>query len=142
MRGGKRPRSGRPKGSPNRASGERQAAVAATGCTPLDVMLDNMRWADQEADRLLAKGLSPGAPTGSEALETIRAVLQLKERACEWARDAAPYVHPRLAAVAHRYTNADGTPIAPKVTIVIEGADRSAPKALEETGPGGSDVRH
>ena len=133
---------GRRKGTPNKATAERQAAVAATGCTPLDVMLDNMRWADQEAARLLAKVLSPGAPTGSEALETIRAVLQLKERACEWARDAAPYVHPRLAAVAHRYTNADGTPIAPKVTVVIERADRSAPKALEETGPGVSDVHH
>jgi hypothetical protein len=32
-------------------------------------MLDNMRWADQEAARLLAKVLSPGASTGSEALE-------------------------------------------------------------------------
>jgi hypothetical protein len=69
-------------------------------------------------------------------------VLQLKELACEWARDAAPYVHPRLAAVAHRYTNPDGSPIAPKVTIVIEGEGNAEPAALEEAGPGGSDIRH
>jgi hypothetical protein len=115
---------GRRKGTPNKATAERQAAVAATGRTPLDVMLNNMRWADQEADRLLA--------TGSEALETNRAVLQLKELACEWARDAAPYVHPRLAAIAHRHVNADGTPIALRVTIVFEGErEEPGPKLIE-----------
>jgi hypothetical protein len=31
---------------------ERQAAVAAAGRVPLDVMLENMRWADKEAAEL------------------------------------------------------------------------------------------
>jgi hypothetical protein len=35
------------------------------------------------------------------------------------ARAAAPYVHPTLAAVAHRHANADGTPIAPTVIVTI-----------------------
>jgi hypothetical protein len=134
---------GRRKGTPNKASVERQLRVAESGVTPLDVMLENMRWAHQEAAKILTKLLAPDAPTDStEVLETVKTVLRLRELACEWARDAAPFVHPRLAAVAHRHTNADGTPIAPKVTIVIEGEGNAEPAALEETGPGGSDVRH
>src|SRR5271165_2752159 len=134
---------GRRKGTPNRASSERQAIVAESGVTPLDVILENMRWADQEAAKIMAKLLSPDAPTDSiEVLQTVKTLLRLRELACEWAHMAAPYVHPRLAAVAHRHVNADGTPIAPKVTVVIEGAGNAEPAALEETGPGGSDVRH
>jgi hypothetical protein len=34
---------------------------------------------------------------------------------------AAPYVHPRLAAVAHRYTNPDGSPVGPRVNVFIHG---------------------
>jgi|SRR5690242_8112484 hypothetical protein len=56
--------------------------------TPLDVMLDNVRWADQEAAKILANLLSPEAPTDTtELLETL---LRLRERAAEWAKDAAP----------------------------------------------------
>lgn len=72
MRGGKREGAGRPAGAVNRASAERQAEVAASGITPLDYMLAIMR--DEAADE--AKRLDA-------------------------AKAAAPYVHPRLAAVEH-----------------------------------------
>jgi len=36
---------GRKKGTPNKATTERQAQVAATGKTPLEIMLENARWA-------------------------------------------------------------------------------------------------
>ena len=42
----------------------------------------------------------------------------------EWAHLAAPYVHPRLAAVAHRHTNADGRPAKPIVNVYIHGNPR------------------
>lgn len=71
-RGGKREGAGRPKGSVNKATAERQAEVAASGLTPLDYMLALMR--DEAADE--AKRLDA-------------------------AKAAAPYVHPRLAAVEH-----------------------------------------
>ena len=71
-RGGKREGAGRPKGSVNKATAERQAVVAASGLTPLDYMLALMR--DEGADE--AKRLDA-------------------------AKAAAPYVHPRLAAVEH-----------------------------------------
>ena len=35
------------------------------------------------------------------------------------AKAAAPYRHPQLAAVAHRHTNADGSPIVPTVNLTI-----------------------
>lgn len=69
MRGGKREGAGRKAGTPNKATLERQAEVAATGETPLDYMIRVMR--DQTIDHA---------------------------RRDEMAKAAAPYVHPRLAA--------------------------------------------
>ena len=48
------------------------------------------------------------------------------------AKAAAPYRHPQLAAVAHRHTNADGSPIVPTVNLTIMQARRPAPA---ETAP-------
>ena len=63
---------GRTKGTPNKATAAKAAAVQASGLTPLEYMLTVLR--DEQA--------SPG------------------DR--QWAAEkAAPYVHPRLAAVEH-----------------------------------------
>jgi hypothetical protein len=70
MKGGKRPGAGRKKGIPNRASAAREAAIAASGLTPLEYMLTTMRD------------------------ETKPIALRL-----DMAKAAAPYVHPRLASV-------------------------------------------
>lgn len=63
---------GRVKGTPNRATIARQAEVAASGLTPLDYMLGVMR----------DEGNEPHARF-------------------EAAKNAAPYIHPKLAAVTH-----------------------------------------
>lgn len=63
---------GRAKGTPNKASAEREAEIAASGLTPLDYMLGILR--DENA---------------------------AVERRDDMAKAAAPYVHPRLAAVEH-----------------------------------------
>jgi hypothetical protein len=47
-------------------------------------------------------------PTASEARRDMMA------------KAAAPYRHPQLAAVAHRHTNADGSPILPTINLVIQ----------------------
>jgi hypothetical protein len=72
MRGGSRIGAGRKKGSPNKATAERQAEVAASGETPLDYMLRIMR--DEATD---------------------------KSRRDDMAKASAPYVHSKLAAVEH-----------------------------------------
>lgn len=71
-RGGNRPGAGRKSGTPNKASVERQKKVAATGDTPLEYMLKVMR--DAKADA---------------------------SRRDDMAKAAAPYVHPKLAALQH-----------------------------------------
>lgn len=70
MRGGKRPNAGRKAGAPNKASAAREAAIRATGTTPLEYLLDVMRSSNKpEAMRMDA------------------------------AKAAAPYVHPKLSSV-------------------------------------------
>jgi hypothetical protein len=63
---------GRKKGVPNRATASKAAAIAESGQIPLDYMLAVMR--DEKAPA---------------------------ERRDEMAKAAAPYVHPKLAAVEH-----------------------------------------
>lgn len=67
MRGGKREGAGRPMGAPNKATVEREAAIAESGLTPLEYMLSVLRDETQEAASRM-----------------------------EAAKAAAPYVHPRL----------------------------------------------
>jgi len=71
-RGGPRPGAGRKAGTPNKATAERQAEISASGITPLDYMLNILRDETKGSeDRMWA------------------------------AEKAAPYVHPKLAAIDH-----------------------------------------
>jgi hypothetical protein len=71
-KGGARPGAGRKAGSPNKANAEREAEVKASGITPLDYMLTMLRnETETPANRMWA------------------------------AEKAAPFVHPKLAAVEH-----------------------------------------
>jgi hypothetical protein len=82
--GGSKPgerRGGRHKGTPNRATGAREAAIAASGVTPLQFLIDQMR--DERLD--LATRIDA-------------------------AKSAAPYVHPRLSSVGVG-GNADSQPV-------------------------------
>lgn len=86
--GGARPGAGRPKGSPNKATKERQARIAAAGVTPLDVMIADMRFHWDAHQKAMAD------KNGAEAAKELAL-------ARDAAKDAAPYTHPRLAAVEH-----------------------------------------
>jgi hypothetical protein len=105
-------RGGRKKGTPNKATtaASIQAEIAASGEKPLDYMLRVMRDPTTEPHRR----------------DTM-------------AKAAAPYVHPTLAAVAHRHVNADGTPIAPTVIVTIMHPPEPKPR-LTSTGPQGDDT--
>jgi hypothetical protein len=84
MRGGKRAGAGRKKNTPNRASAERERKVAASGATPLDVMLRSMRSLIALADE---SGHDP-----KKFEHYLRGAASI-------ARDLAPYCHPKLSAV-------------------------------------------
>jgi hypothetical protein len=79
-RGGKRPGAGRKRGAITKRTQEATIAILASGLTPLDYMLNVMR------DQLIAA-----------------------DRRDDMAKAAAPYVHPKLAAIEH--TGKDGGPI-------------------------------
>jgi hypothetical protein len=83
--GGRRSNAGRARGVPNKASAEREKRIAATGVTPLEVMLHAMR---DHFDRALS----------AKQRRTSQASMALALAA---AKDAAPYVHPRRSAVTH-----------------------------------------
>ena len=112
-------RGGRQIGTPNKATAERQAQVAATGKTPLSIMLENARLADAEAQRLTAVLFGPDAPQGEEAVALMSEMWKFRDAAQRYAKEAAPYVHPKLAAIQHEHRSEDGSAIRP--TIIITG---------------------
>ena len=65
---------GRKQGTPNKATAARQAEIAGSGLTPLDFMLEVMR--DEQAD------------TATRLDAAVK---------------AAPYIHPKLAAIDHAH---------------------------------------
>lgn len=82
MNGGRREGAGRKKGSPNKRTQATQAKVEATGITPLDFMLKQMR---------------RGYPRGA----TVQQKIAIDAMKFEAAKAVAPYVHARLASVEH-----------------------------------------
>lgn len=70
--GGKRAGAGRPKGSASKKTREIADAAAKAGITPLEVILEAMRELYSSGDKVAAAAI---------------------------AKDAAPYVHPRLSSV-------------------------------------------
>ena len=104
-RGGKRPGAGRRKGARNVRTRELARKAAEEGITPLDVMLKNMRWADGQADEVLAK-IMDGQAEGAEGVDALKELMNFRAMAQNAAKDAAPYIHPRLAAIEH--TGKDG----------------------------------
>ena len=86
---------GRKKGTPNKATAAKAAEIAASGGTPLDYMLKVMRDPGLEPDMRL-----------------------------DAAKSAAPYVHPKLAAI--ELTGKDGGPIQTESISDIEAARRMA----------------
>lgn len=87
---------GRKKGVPNKKTAELQAQVAAAGATPLDVMLENMRMFHDKARAHLKAMLDAGTekPEGFDALAAMQRCYDMAQTA---AKDAAPYIHPKLA---------------------------------------------
>jgi len=79
-------RGGRVRGVPNHANQNRQAKAAQEGILPLDVLLGTMRFHHEIA----RQALEAKPPDLVSALKALKA-------ACEPAKDAAPYIHPRLA---------------------------------------------
>lgn len=104
---------GRTKGTPNKQTIARQAEIEAArkrGLTPLQLLQETygILWRRATVDKQGKK------------LKEQDFDLELIERACAVAKDAAPYVHPRLNAIQH--TGKDGEPIQVSFTGLDAGA--------------------
>src|SRR5262245_11854661 len=93
---------GRKIGTPNRVTAERERMVAASGLTPLECMLQNMRRfhaeaeaAEQEMAPALLENVTPQEQF-DRVLAAVKKTLNLRQTAQQCAKDAAPYCHPRL----------------------------------------------
>src|SRR5262245_12588862 len=77
-------------------------------------MLGNMHWAAKlagEAQALLDAMPDPRSKAGSQLLDIV---VRFRKIAQEAAKEAAPYVHPKLATVDHR---ADDVPVVERIEI-------------------------
>jgi hypothetical protein len=118
MRGGPGRGQGRKPGGSNRKSRELAEKAIGEGSTPLEVMIRNMRFYDEEAVRLVSQ-LAAAAAAGTlpvdeaegdeeaevhesglnaDTVEQLRIIFNMRKMAGEAARDAAPYIHPRVGA--------------------------------------------
>lgn len=91
---------GRQKGTPNKRTGAAIERAEDTGLLPLDIMLKNARWAQEEADKALAA--LRAAPKGdfADAKSDLPAEhLKYRRLANEFSKDAAPYIHSKLSSV-------------------------------------------
>lgn len=101
-RGGARVGAGRKKGSATKRTREIADLAAETGETPLEVMLKLMRRNCEHED--------------------VRVQIAREAMVFEAAKAAAPYMHPRLAAVEH--TGKDGSALVIRVQQITAPADR------------------
>lgn len=111
-RGGAREGAGRPKGALVKRSQKLAEQAIADGNTPLDIMLANMRHFQLVAvsaeavieqlshEQSIESGEKP-EDQFKKLLAEVKKAAGFREMAQECARDAAPYIHPRLQAVQH-----------------------------------------
>jgi hypothetical protein len=118
-RGGYRPGAGRPEGAATKTiRSKTQQYLRDGGDQPIDVMIRNMRWWANEADMLTerlqswiqqAREMPVVDPEAlQELLKLMNKVGFARDKAQECAISAAPYMHPRLQAIALQASSKDG----------------------------------
>jgi len=108
-------------------------------------MLEDARLADAEAQRLTAVLFGPDAPQGEEAVALMSEMWKFRDAAQRYAKEAAPYVHPRLAAIQHDYRSEGGSAIRPVLIITGHPVDLDSgdePEHASKAGAGGGGTRH
>jgi hypothetical protein len=125
--GGKRTGAGRKEGALTKRTRAIADKAAAEGSVPLDVMLENMRHFQRvaiDAEATLA-GLTLEEFTDKHGAELtpadqfkallaeVKKTAGLRQMAQDCARDAAGYMHPKLASIEHG--GKDGSPITVKI---------------------------
>ena len=108
---------GRTRGTPNKATVAKAAEIAASGLTPLDFAIATMRRYAARAEALenIADDETATPRDRAEAAKTAREYAQF---AMDAAKTAAPYVHPKLTAIAPPEPGQQIAPLPPLQLIV------------------------
>lgn len=96
-RGGAYPGAGRPKGAITRKAQELLSKAALEGISPLEVLLNDMRFFYTLGENKMRQAETE--PAGKKQATAFRSACSLKEISRGCARDAAPYIHPKLASL-------------------------------------------
>lgn len=104
-KGGKRPGAGRKKGVLSQKTSQRQQLTEkalAQGKTPLEVMLENMNWAQRRAEENQLAAVNTKDDPETSASDLLELVSGYRKMASDFAKDVAPYIHPKLSTVEHK----------------------------------------
>lgn len=81
---------GRKKGAQNKVNEARKAAAIGNGPTPLEVLMEQMRYFQARAEKLRKQGKDPAR------------LLTMMDAAMKRAEAAAPFIHPKLQSVTQK----------------------------------------
>ena len=87
----------RPIGSIVKRTAENIEKAESTGLLPLDIMLKNARWADEQAE-LAAKAAAAATGDFADPAKVVDAQ-KFRDLAQTYSKDAAPYLHSKLSSV-------------------------------------------
>ena len=145
--GGKRIGAGRKLGVLNTRTREVAERAMVEGKSPLEVMLENMRHFQQVAldAEAVIEGLTAEEICGEQLkpedqfrllLAKVKNAAALRQMAHECARDAAPFLHPRLANVQHSGDENNPVQVVNRIERVIVGLpDADRPSVDAEAAP-------
>jgi hypothetical protein len=103
-RGGSRQGAGRKTGQMTKMTRVIAEEAFERGVAPLEVMLDNMRFAHASAESLSKRIKEDDGHPGD--LKVLKELLRLRQMSEKWAKAAAPYIHSRLRPVEPRAAGA------------------------------------
>jgi hypothetical protein len=114
---------GRTKGTPNKATTAKAAEIAASGLTPLDFAITTMRRYAAKAEAL-EQIADDETATPSERAEAAKTAREYTQFAMDAAKTAAPYVHPKLTAIAPPEPGRQIAPLPPlQLVVQFEASD-------------------
>jgi hypothetical protein len=114
---------GRKRGTPNKATAAKAAAIAASGLTPLDFAIATMRRYAAKADAW-EQIADDEMATLSERAEAAKTARDYTQFAMDAAKTAAPYVHPKLTAIAPPDPGQQIAPLPPlQLVVQFEASD-------------------
>jgi hypothetical protein len=115
-RGGARQGAGRKPGQMTKMTLAIAEEALKRGVTPLEVMLDNMRFAHEGVVSLLKR--IEDDEGHSVDLKVLKELLRLRQISAKWAKAAAPYVHSRLKPVQPKAPSDGSIPLAVRLKLL------------------------